>query len=144
MPQCPAAMCPTLQGNGIMLWKHLTRQFDKEGKELAGGQWQSVSLARAFFRDAPVVLLDEPSAALDPIAEYEIFEDFARLSKDKSAVLISHRLSSITLCDRILVLSDGHIIEQGSHAELMKQNGRIRSTVQPSGEQVYVSFGITM
>ncbi len=102
---------------------NLTRQFDKEGKELSGGQWQRVSLARSFFRDAPVVLLDEPSAALDPIAEYEIFEDFARLSKDKSAVLISHRLSSITLCDRILVLSDGHIIEQGSHKELMELNG---------------------
>ena len=77
---------------------NLTRQFDKAGKELSGGQWQRVSLARAFFRGAPVVLLDEPSAALDPIAEYEIFEDFARISKDKSAVLISHRLSSITSC----------------------------------------------
>lgn len=102
---------------------NLTRQFDKAGKELSGGQWQRVSLARAFFRGAPVVLLDEPSAALDPIAEYEIFEDFARISKDKSAVLISHRLSSITLCDKILVLSDGHITEQGTHRELLEKNG---------------------
>lgn len=105
------------------LEESLTRQFDSEGKELSGGQWQRVSLARAFFRDAPIVLLDEPSAALDPVAEHEIFEDFSKISEDKSAVLISHRLSSITLCDRILVLTDGHIAEQGSHTELMEKNG---------------------
>lgn len=103
--------------------ENLTRRFDANGKELSGGQWQRVSLARAFFRDAPVVLLDEPSAALDPVAEHEIFEDFARVSKDKTALLISHRLSSITLCDRILVLRDGHINENGSHAELLRRGG---------------------
>lgn len=108
-------------GRGID--EQLTRQFDPDGKELSGGQWQRVSLARAFFRDAPVVLLDEPSAALDAVAEHEIFESFAAISEDKSAVLISHRLSSITLADKILVLSDGSIIEQGSHAELLRQNG---------------------
>lgn len=102
----------------------LTRRFDKQGKELSGGQWQRVSLARAFFRNAPVILLDEPSAALDPIAEHQIFEDFANISQNKSAVLISHRLSSITLSDKILVLEDGHIIEQGSHKDLLEQNGR--------------------
>ena len=107
--------------NGID--ENLTRRFDEQGKELSGGQWQRVSLARAFFRNAAVILLDEPSAALDPVAEHQIFEDFAKISKNKSALLISHRLSSITLCDRILVLSDGHIIEQGSHKELMSQNG---------------------
>lgn len=107
--------------NGID--EKLTRRFDKQGKELSGGQWQRVSLARAFFRDAPVILLDEPSAALDPVAEHQIFEDFANISKNKSAVLISHRLSSITLADKILVLQDGHIIEQGSHFDLLKQNG---------------------
>jgi len=102
----------------------LTRRFDPKGKALSGGQWQRVSLARAFFRDAPVILLDEPSAALDPIAEHEIFQDFAGISKGRSAVMISHRLSSITLCDKILVLEDGHIIEQGSHSQLLQQNGR--------------------
>jgi len=104
--------------------ENLTRRFDPEGKELSGGQWQRVSLARAFFRDAPVVLLDEPSAALDPAAEYEIFEDFANVSEGKSAILISHRLSSITLCDNILVLEEGYIIEQGSHKELIEKNGK--------------------
>lgn len=104
--------------------EELTRLFDKQGKELSGGQWQRISLARAFFRNAPIVLLDEPSAALDPLAENQIFEDFLSISKDKSAVMISHRLSGITLCDRILMLEDGHIIEQGSHFELLKQNGK--------------------
>jgi len=103
---------------------NMTRKFDSNGKELSGGQWQRVSLARAFFRDAPTALLDEPSAALDPVAEHEIFEDFANISKGKSAILISHRLSSITLCDKILVLEDGRIIEQGSHKELLNVNGR--------------------
>ncbi len=113
----------------ITYWKkgineNLTRRFDSDGKELSGGQWQRISLARAFFRDAPVILLDEPSAALDPVAEHQIFEDFAKVSKDKSAVMISHRLSSITLCNKILVLENGHIIEQGSHEELIQKNGR--------------------
>lgn len=104
--------------------ENMTRQFDSEGKELSSGQWQRVSLARAFFRDAPIVLLDEPSAALDPVAEHQIFDDFANISKNKSAILISHRLSSITLADKIIVLEDGHIIEQGSHQELIEKNGR--------------------
>lgn len=101
----------------------LTRRFDPSGRELSGGQWQRISLARTFFRDAPIVLLDEPSASLDPIAEHEIFSDFAEVSECKSAVLISHRLSSITLVDKILVLSDGRIAEEGKHEELLKING---------------------
>lgn len=104
--------------------ENLTRRFDPQGKELSGGQWQRVSLARAFFRDAPIVLLDEPSAALDPVAEHKIFADFTRVSEGKSAVMISHRLSSITLCDKIMVLEDGHIIEQGTHKELLEKDGR--------------------
>lgn len=104
--------------------EHLTRYFDPDGKELSGGQWQRVSLARAFFRNGSIVLLDEPSATLDSLAEYEIFKQFAKISRGKSAVLISHRLSSITMCDTILVLDGGHIIEQGSHSQLLAQNGR--------------------
>lgn len=108
--------------NGID--ENLTRRFDRNGKELSGGQWQRISLARAFFRDAPIILLDEPSASLDPVAEHQIFEDFSKISENKSAVLISHRLSSITLADKILVLENGHIIEQGSHADLLRRDGR--------------------
>ena len=104
--------------------ENLTRRFDKTGKELSGGQWQRVALARAFFRNASIILLDEPSAALDPLAEHQIFEDFSKISKGKSAILISHRLSSITLADKILVLEDGHIIEQGTHRDLIEKNGR--------------------
>lgn len=108
--------------NGID--ENLTRRFDRNGKNLSGGQWQRISLARAFFRDAPIILLDEPSASLDPVAEHQIFEDFSKISENKSAVLISHRLSSITLADKILVLENGHIIEQGSHADLLRRDGR--------------------
>lgn len=108
--------------NGID--ENLTRRFDRNGKNLSGGQWQRISLARAFFRDAPIILLDEPSASLDPVAEHQIFEDFSKISESKSAVLISHRLSSITLADKILVLENGHIIEQGSHDDLLRRDGR--------------------
>lgn len=104
--------------------EELTHRFEEHGKELSGGQWQRVSLARTYFKNAPIIILDEPSAALDPVAENEIFQDFQRISKDKSAVLITHRLSSIRPVDKILVLENGRIIEQGSHAELMDARGR--------------------
>ena len=104
--------------------ENMTRRFDGNGKELSGGQWQRTALARTFFRDAPILLLDEPSAALDPIAEHRIFEDFKTLSQYKTTVMISHRLSNIRLADRILVLEDGHIAEQGDHETLMQKNGR--------------------
>lgn len=101
----------------------MTQEFDYNGKNLSGGQWQRLALARAFFRNCEVMLLDEPSAALDALAEHEIFTSFSKLANNKSAILISHRLSSISIADRIVVLDSGCIVEQGSHSELIKSNG---------------------
>lgn len=102
----------------------LGRYYADNGKDLSGGQWQLVGLARAYFKYSEYMILDEPSAALDPISEDRIFEQLYHLSEGKSSVTISHRLSNTTLADKILVIGDGHIIEQGSHFELLKQNGK--------------------
>ena len=102
----------------------LGRYYADNGKDLSGGQWQLVGLARAYFKDSEYMILDEPFAALDPISEDRIFEQLYHLSEGKSSVTISHRLSNTTLADKILVIGDGHIIEQGSHFELLKQNGK--------------------
>ena len=102
----------------------LGRFYADNGKDLSGGQWQLVGLARAYFKESEYMILDEPSAALDPISEDRIFEQLYRLSERKSSVTISHRLSNTTLADKILVIDDGHIIEQGSHFELLRMNGK--------------------
>jgi len=95
-----------------------------EGVELSGGEWQKVALARAYMKDAQLLILDEPTAALDARAEYEVFQRFAELTKGKSAVLISHRFSTVRMADRILVLEQGELAEIGSHEELLEKNGR--------------------
>ena len=99
------------------------RRF-KEGVDLSGGQWQKIAIARAYMRDAQVMILDEPTAALDARSEFEVFERFKELSDGKTAVLISHRFSSVRMADRILVLADGKVESSGTHEQLMTQAGR--------------------
>jgi ATP-binding cassette subfamily B protein len=99
------------------------RRF-KEGVDLSGGQWQKIAIARAYMRDAQVMILDEPTAALDARSEFEVFERFKELSDGKTAVLISHRFSSVRMADRILVLADGKVESSGTHEQLMAQGGR--------------------
>jgi len=93
------------------------------GIDLSGGQWQKLALARAFFRNAPILVLDEPTSAIDAKAEYEIFENVQKLQKDKTVIIISHRFSTVRNADRILVLDEGKIIEEGSHNYLMEKKG---------------------
>jgi ATP-binding cassette subfamily B protein len=114
----------------------LGRRFN-EGIELSGGEWQKVALARAYMKDAQVLILDEPTAALDARAEYEVFQRFSSLTQGKSAVLISHRFSTARLADRIIVLEKGKILEAGTHQELMANNGRYAElfSLQAAGYQ---------
>lgn len=96
----------------------------KNGVELSGGEWQKLAIARAYMREAEVLILDEPTAALDARGEFEVFKRFKELSQGKTAVLISHRFSSVRMADRILVLADGRVEAEGTHEQLMAQQGR--------------------
>jgi len=104
----------------------LGKRFE-EGTDLSGGEWQNFALARAYLRDAGILILDEPTAALDALAEFEVFSRFAELTEGKIAVLISHRLSTVRMADRIVVLKDGEIHEEGTHHELIASGGRYAS-----------------
>ena len=94
--------------------------FDENGTDLSGGEQQKVAIARAIYKDAGLMVLDEPSAALDPYAEYEIYKNFSEITESKTLISISHRLSSCRMCDRILVLDRGKVVQEGTHEELVK------------------------
>ena len=102
----------------------LMRYFEANGIELSIGQWQKLSIARAFYSDSDILILDEPTASLDPMAEQEIFNQFDALRKDKTTIFVSHRLSSATTATKIIVLEYGEIVEEGTHRELMEKKGK--------------------
>lgn len=98
-------------------------KLEKDGADLSGGQWQKVAMARALMNDAPLLILDEPTAALDPISESRLYELFGKISKDRTTIFISHRLGSTKLADHIFVIGNGCVQEQGSHEELLQKSG---------------------
>ena len=110
----------TLSGKGIDI--NLTRDFDDEGYQPSGGQWQKIAISRAFFRNAGVIILDEPSSALDPEAEHFVYQSFQKICREKSGLLISHRLSFVSLVDKIILLQNGNVIGLGTHDELIQKN----------------------
>jgi ATP-binding cassette subfamily B protein len=107
----------------------LGRRFEG-GVDLSGGEWQKFALARAYVRDAQVLILDEPTAALDAVAEYEVFSRFADLAQGKTVILISHRFSTVRRSHRIVVLEDGNVREQGTHDHLVGCGGQYAKLFQ--------------
>ncbi|MDE6606504.1 MAG: ABC transporter ATP-binding protein/permease, partial [Lachnospiraceae bacterium] len=115
-----AGLKQTFLEKQIHLKSYMTKTIMKNGVELSGGQQQRFLLARALYKDAPLLILDEPTAALDPIAESEVYDNYNTYSQGKTAIFISHRLASTKFSDRIVMLENGEIIEMGTHEELMK------------------------
>lgn len=118
-----AGLRELFEKRGYTLDTYFGKDMGEDGIELSGGQKQKFLLARALYKDAPVLILDEPTAALDPIAESEIYDEYAKLSKDKTAIFISHRLASTRFSDRILLIGNQGILEEGIHEELLQKNG---------------------
>ena len=106
------------------LFTQVTTEFDKNGVDFSGGESQKVAISRAFYKDAEILIMDEPSSALDPIAEYELNKAMETAAKGKTVFYISHRLSTTRDADRIIMLEQGQIIEEGTHAQLLAQNGK--------------------
>ena len=102
----------------------VTREFDENGVVFSGGEAQKIAIARVFAGDAKIAILDEPSSALDPIAESKMYENMFRACRDKTVIFISHRLSSATMADRIYLFENGEIAESGTHSELLAQGGK--------------------
>lgn len=116
----------------------LRRDLEEDGIEVSGGEGQKIAIARALYKNAPMVILDEPTASLDPLSESEIYEKFGSLVEGKLALFISHRLSSCRLCDRILVLQGGRIVQDGSHEELAAGEGGLYREMWEAQRQYYV------
>jgi ATP-binding cassette subfamily B protein len=121
----------------------MTREFDDEGVNLSIGEQQKVSLARIFAEKTPFVVLDEPSSALDPIAEYEMYKNMMEACENCGMIFISHRLSSAVMADRIYMLENGEVIEVGTHGELMAKNGKYADMFRKQAEN-YVALGVSL
>ncbi|MDE5596814.1 MAG: ABC transporter ATP-binding protein/permease, partial [Lachnospiraceae bacterium] len=117
------------------IYTPLTREFDERGINLSGGEAQKVTIARTFYKYCPIIILDEPSSALDPISEYQLNQTMMEAAKDKAVIYISHRLSSTVMADRIYMLEQGRIIETGSHKELMEFNGKYAQMFKMQAEK---------
>ena len=102
----------------------LSRDFD--GIDLSGGQWQKIAIARGVYRKSKIILLDEPTAAIDPLQESRLYQTFLNVAKGKTCIVITHRLGLARIADRIVVLKDGRIVENGNHIQLLEQNGEYR------------------
>ena len=114
---------------------HLTREFDDEGTNLSGGEAQKVAIARVFAKDFPIVIMDEPSSALDPMAEYNLNQSILNNTKDKTVIFISHRLSTTRIADKIYMFDNGNLIEEGTHEELLSQNGKYAEMFELQSEK---------
>jgi len=112
----------------------LGRTFD-EGVDLSGGEWQKLALSRAFMREAQILILDEPTAALDALAEYDIYNRFADLTAGKMTIFISHRFSTVRMAQHILVLDQGQLIEEGGHEELLARGGKYAQMFSTQAER---------
>lgn len=119
----------------------LTREFDAKGTVLSGGEQQKIAVSRAFVRDYDLIILDEPSAALDPLIEYELNRKLAETIPDKTVILISHRLSTVCMADKIYMMDEGRIIEEGTHSELMKLNGKYAEMFRVQAEKYQEARG---
>ena len=113
----------------------MSREFDDKGVSLSGGQNQKIALSRLYAKNAPIAVLDEPSSALDPIAEYELFENMKRICEGRTVIFISHRLSSAISADVIFMMEQGRIIERGNHESLMRQNGKYAEMFRKQAEK---------
>ena len=120
----------------------LYRDFDEHGVEISGGEAQKTAIARALYKNAPFLILDEPTAALDPVAEFEIYSQLDEIVGDKTAIYISHRLSSCRFCDEILVFDKGQIIQRGNHTSLISDEAGQYHALWYAQAQYYVETNV--